>query len=67
MDGANTIHSPDFSALELTETATFTGAHQVAQVDIEFSPGTGPASAAAAGAASAGAAIAVIYQAFFGR
>jgi hypothetical protein len=38
----------------------------VAQVDVEFSPGTGAASAAAAGAASAGAAVAVIYEAFFG-
>jgi hypothetical protein len=36
------------------------------QVDLEVSPGTGPASAAVAGAASAGAAIVVIYEAFFG-
>jgi regulator of RNase E activity RraB len=66
VDGADSIYSPDFPAYELMETATFTGAHQVAQVDVEFSPGTGAASAAAAGAASAGAAIAVIYEAFFG-
>jgi hypothetical protein len=41
-------------------TATFTGAQQVAQVDVQFSPGTGAASAAAAGAA-----VVVIYEAFF--
>jgi hypothetical protein len=66
VDGADSIYSSDFSAYELMETVTFTGAQQVAQVDVEFSPGTGAASAAAAGAASAGAAVAVIYQAFFG-
>jgi hypothetical protein len=66
VDGADSIYSPDHPAYELMETATFTGAHQVAQVDVEFSPGTGSASAAAAGAASAGAAIVVIYEAFFG-
>jgi hypothetical protein len=66
VDGADSIYSPDFSAYELMGTATFTGAQQVAQVDVQFSPGAGAASAAAAGAASAGAAVVVIYEAFFG-
>jgi hypothetical protein len=70
VDGAESIYSPDFSAYELMETATFashtTGAQHVAQADVEFSAGSGSASAAAAGVASAGAAVVVIYEAFFG-
>jgi hypothetical protein len=69
VDGADSIYSPDFSAYELMEPTTFaahmTGAQQTAQADIEFSPGTGPGSAAVAGAFSAGYAIGVIYEAFF--
>jgi hypothetical protein len=67
VDGADSIYSPDFSVGELLETATFTGAHAVAEVDAECAAagGGGSSGGAAAGVCSIGAAVAVIYEAFF--